>query len=96
LESPSSFTLDTGTTSTMRFSTGLSTATLLAFAVAAPTSVSVNPTATDAAAVYAAQATAKTSSLTSHVKGKAFDRFVTIWFENTDIDKAAAEGAFVP
>jgi acid phosphatase len=79
----------------MRFSTGLSAAALLAVAAAAPASSPVavaNPTATDPAAVYAAQATAKTESPTSHVKGKAFDRFVTIWFENTDFEVAAADG----
>ena len=83
----------------MRFSTGISAAALLALAAAAPTSSSasvVNPTATDPAAVYAAQATAKTESPTSHVKGKAFDRFVTIWFENTDFESAAAEGKLQP
>ncbi|ELR05681.1 hypothetical protein VC83_05697 [Pseudogymnoascus destructans] len=81
----------------MRFSTGIYTAALLASAAAAPTSSStlvVNPTATDPAAVYAAQATAKTESPTSHVKGKVFDRFVTIWFENTDFQSAAAEANF--
>jgi len=79
----------------MRFSTGISTAALLALAAAAPTSSSAsvaNPTATDPAAVYAAQATAKTESPTSHVKGKVFDRFVSIWFENTDFESAAAKG----
>ncbi|KKY18035.1 putative acid phosphatase [Phaeomoniella chlamydospora] len=48
-------------------------------------------TATSTAAVYAAQATAKTSSPTSNVKGKAFDRFVVIWLENTDYDMAVAD-----
>lgn len=45
-------------------------------------------TATGTAEVAAAAATAKTSSPTSNVKGKAFQRFVTIWFENEDFDKA--------
>jgi hypothetical protein len=45
-------------------------------------------TATGTAAVAAAAATAKTSSPTSHVKGKAFDRFVVIYFENQDYDKS--------
>lgn len=45
-------------------------------------------TATGTAAVAAAAATAKTSSPTSHVKGKAFDRFVVVYFENQDFDKA--------
>ncbi|TDZ36519.1 putative acid phosphatase [Colletotrichum spinosum] len=48
-------------------------------------------TATGVAAVAAAAATAKTSSPTSHVKGKAFDRFVIIWNENTDYEKARGD-----
>lgn len=28
------------------------------------------------------------------VKGKTFDRFVSIWLENTDFNKAAADRAF--
>lgn len=51
----------------------------------------LNPTATDPANVYAAQATALTRSPTSDVKGKVFDRYVSIWFENTDYDMAAAD-----
>ena len=58
----------------------------LAFAFAAP-QADIYP-APDAADVYAAQATAKTLSPTSHVKGAAFDRFVQIWLENTDYDSA--------
>lgn len=68
----------------MRF---LAAASFMGAAIAAPAS----PTATDTADVYAAQATARTSSPTSHVKGKAFDRYVSIWFENTDFDMAAAD-----
>ena len=78
----------------MRFSMGMSTAALIALTVAAPAPVS--PTATDAADVYAAQATAKTESPTSHVKGKVFDRYVSIWFENTDYETAAADRRFKP
>lgn len=48
-------------------------------------------TATPTAAVNAAQATAKTSSPTSHVKGKAFDRIAIIWLENTDYDLAIGD-----
>ena len=49
-------------------------------------------TATANTSVYAAQATASTSQVPKHyVKGKAFDRFITIWMENTDYDKAAAD-----
>jgi acid phosphatase len=48
-------------------------------------------TATGTADVAAAAATAKTSSPTSNVKGKVFDRFVVIWLENTDYDKAIGD-----
>ncbi|KAH8901975.1 phosphoesterase [Coniochaeta sp. PMI_546] len=48
-------------------------------------------TATGTADVAAARATAKTSSPTSHVKGKAFDRLAIIWLENTDYDLAAGD-----
>ena len=48
-------------------------------------------TATAASSVYDAQATAKTSSPTSKVPGRVFDRFVVIWLENTDYDKAAGD-----
>ena len=58
--------------------------------IAAPAS----PTANDAADVHAAQATAKSESPVSHVKGKAFDRYVSIWFENTDYDMAAGDRTF--
>ena len=48
-------------------------------------------TASKAPDVYAAQATAVTTQETSHVCGKVFDRFVTIWLENTDYEKAAGD-----
>lgn len=48
-------------------------------------------TATQAADVAAAAATAKTAQPTSNVKGKVFDRFVTVWLENTDFSKAQAD-----
>lgn len=53
-------------------------------------------TATGTAAVAAARATAKTSSPTSHVKGKAFDRFVVIYFENEDYSKADGDREWNP
>lgn len=71
----------------MRFSKTVVAATLASVASAAPAS----PTATDPADVYAAQATALTESPTSNVKGKVFDRYVSIWLENTDYDMAAAD-----
>ncbi|KAK4545484.1 hypothetical protein LTR36_002834 [Oleoguttula mirabilis] len=49
-------------------------------------------TATVNTSVYAAQATAPTSKQPKHyVPGKSFDRFITIWLENTDFDKAASD-----
>ncbi|KAK0386801.1 hypothetical protein NLU13_6637 [Sarocladium strictum] len=51
-------------------------------------------TASGTADVAAAAATAKTSSPTSHVKGKVFDRIAFIWFENTDFNLAAGDPNF--
>ena len=48
-------------------------------------------TATAAASVAAARATALTLSPTSNVKGQTFDRFVQIWLENTDYEAAAGD-----
>ena len=78
----------------MRFSTSAIAASLASVAIVDPTTSVANPTATDAADVHAAQATAKCNSPTSHIKGKAFDRYVSIWFENTDYDMAAADPNF--
>lgn len=39
----------------------------------------------------ALQATAKTESPTSKVKGRIFDRFVVIWLENTDYEMAVGD-----
>lgn len=66
----------------MRYTLALSALALASQATAA------NYTATDSANVYAAQATAVTLSPTSNIKGKAFDRFVVVWLENTDYSKA--------
>jgi acid phosphatase len=55
-------------------------------------SVTAQNTATGAADVAAAAATAKTLSPVSHVKGKAFDRIAIIWLENTDYDVAKGDG----
>ncbi|TAQ85035.1 hypothetical protein B7494_g6640 [Chlorociboria aeruginascens] len=73
----------------MRFS--VSAVAVLASAV---TAAPASPTASDPADVYAAQATAVTKSPTSHVRGKVFDRYVSIWFENTDYDMAAGDPNF--
>ena len=48
-------------------------------------------TASKVAPVDAAAATALTSHKTSHVKGKVFDRFITIWLENTDYKKSEGD-----
>lgn len=50
-------------------------------------------TATDTSAVWAAQATASTyeGRTSPYKRGKVFDRYVEIWLENTDYDKAAGD-----
>jgi len=48
-------------------------------------------TSTGTAAVAKARATAKTESPTSSVIGNTFNRFVTIWCENTDYSMAAGD-----
>jgi acid phosphatase len=60
----------------------------VAASTAAAQSWSTAYTATGTADVAAARATAKTSSPTSNVKGKAFDRLAIIWLENTNYDLA--------
>ena len=76
---------------------GLSALAIAGLAVAdatCPGGVENKYTATGAAAVAAAQATAKTTSPTSNVKGKAFDRIAIIYFENQNYDKSVGDGAF--
>ena len=51
----------------------------------------VQYTSTGTAAIAKAKATALTESPTSNVAGKSFNRFVTIWCENTDYDMAAGD-----
>ncbi|KAM4055008.1 phosphoesterase family protein [Hirsutella rhossiliensis] len=51
-------------------------------------------TATGARAVAKAAATAKTTSPTSNVEGKAFDRLAIIYFENQNYDKAYGDPNF--
>jgi acid phosphatase len=48
----------------------------------------IEPSATE---IAAAAANATTLQWTTDVKGKAFDRFVVIWLENTDFDQAAEQ-----
>jgi hypothetical protein len=62
-----------------------------AFAFATASYAQTQYTSTAASAVEAARATALTLSPTSSIKGKTFDRFVSIWFENQDFDLAAAD-----
>lgn len=75
---------------TMHFPSVFVVASALATLVHAQTQY----TATGAADVAAAKATAPTLSPTSYVKGKTFDRFVQIWLENTDFDMAAGDRAY--
>ncbi|TWU77153.1 hypothetical protein ED733_008431 [Metarhizium rileyi] len=51
-------------------------------------------TATGTAEVARAAATAKTTSPTSNVKGKAFDRFAIIYFENQNYEKSFGDTNF--
>jgi hypothetical protein len=48
-------------------------------------------TSTASSAIAKARATALTESPTSNVQGKTFNRFVTIWLENTDYSTAAGD-----
>lgn len=61
------------------------------FSTSATAASPASPTSSDYADVMAARATANTSSPVSYVEGKAFNRFVNIWFENTDYDTALAD-----
>jgi len=64
----------------------------LAFLALVGTAVSQTQyTSTAASAVEKARATALTESPTSNIAGKTFDRFVTIWCENTDYSIAAGD-----
>ncbi|KAG9247085.1 phosphoesterase family-domain-containing protein [Calycina marina] len=67
---------------------------LIIAAFAGSAAAQLQYTSTAAAAVAAAQATALTQSPTSYVIGKTFDRFVTIWCENTDYSVAAGDANF--
>ncbi len=51
-------------------------------------------TATGTADVAKAAATALTSSPTSNVKGKAFDRIAIVYFENQNYDKSIGDREF--
>jgi acid phosphatase len=66
-------------------------ARLAAFVVLLSSTTLAQNTATGTLDVAKAAATAKTSSPTTNVKGKAFDRFAVVWLENTNFDKAAGD-----
>ena len=66
------------------------------FLLAIASSVVAQNTLTSTSAVEAAAATALTLSPTSHVKGKAFDRFVVIYLENVDNTVAYADREYSP
>ncbi|OAA57541.1 acid phosphatase phoa [Niveomyces insectorum RCEF 264] len=68
-----------------------SSLSLLLATAAATVSAQTQFTATSAQDVYAAQATARTRSPVSHVRGRAFDRIAIIWLENTDYTLAAGD-----
>jgi hypothetical protein len=53
-------------------------------------------TATDTAAIAAAQATAVTDVDTSHKPGKVFDRIMIILLENTDFQDALDDRQLIP
>jgi hypothetical protein len=59
--------------------------------LAASAVAQIQYTSTASAAVAKARATALTLSPTSNVAGKTFNRFVTIWMENTDYAIAAGD-----
>ncbi|KAL2065673.1 hypothetical protein VTL71DRAFT_3343 [Oculimacula yallundae] len=67
---------------------------LVFLGIAATTVAQTQYTATGSADVAKARATALTRSPTSNVVGKSFDRFVTIWCENTDFSMAAGDPNF--
>jgi hypothetical protein len=71
----------------MRFSWSQLTVLATAATVAAQTQY----TSTQSSAVAKARATARTESPTSNIQGKTFDRFVTIFLENTDYSSARAD-----
>jgi acid phosphatase len=63
----------------------------LAVASAATSTVNRYPSTAE---VEAAAATVQPESPTSNVHGLAFNRFVNIWFENTDYDKTETDPVF--
>lgn len=69
----------------------LTTLTALALCSTA-LSIHVKHTGTGTCGLPAAQATAKTESSTSKVKGKAFDRILMVMLETTSFGNATSDG----
>jgi len=67
---------------------------LTVFALTSTVVSQIQYTSTAASAVEKARTTALTESPTSNIAGKTFDRFVTIWCENTDYSIAAGDRKF--
>lgn len=80
----------TGTIAKMHLQSAFAVVSTLVVAVSGQTQY----TASKAADVAAAKATAPTLSPTSYVKGKSFDRIVQIWLENTDFDMAQGDRTY--
>ena len=59
-----------------------------------PGPIQVSHTATGTCAEPSAQATARTESSTSNVKGKAFDRILQVMLETTSFGNATADRMF--
>jgi acid phosphatase len=76
----------------MQYSTllavALATRLVSAASTAKPAFSTIEPSLTQ---IQAASATATPLSPTSNVQGKAFNRIIQIWLENTDYEKAAAD-----
>lgn len=68
---------------------------LLMMGIATSTLAQTQYTSTASTAVAKARATALTESPTSNVVGTSFNRFVTIWCENTDYSMAAADSQYL-
>jgi acid phosphatase len=66
----------------------LATKLVSAASTSKPAFSTIEPSLTQ---IQAASATAAPLSPTSNVQGKAFNRIIQIWLENTDYDKAAAD-----
>ncbi|KAH6716040.1 phosphoesterase family-domain-containing protein [Leptodontidium sp. MPI-SDFR-AT-0119] len=67
---------------------------LIVLGLAASTTAQTQYTGTAASEIAEARAAALTLSPTSNIVGKKFDRFVTIWCENTDFAMAAGDPNF--